>query len=164
QPRWRTRAHHGPPGHAWPSPVRWPAGDEHSECEKPALAATARKEQPLYRAGDFLLRIRGHQAPQDARLVRPGPGQAPLRLRRPLDALARPTRPQERTRRWRARALRLPDDGGQRDRADPSQGNARHHPAHRIGEMMPWAWKARLSVRSFFDGLSRTPFDGLSIG
>ena len=36
-----------------------------------------------------------------------------------------------------------PDDGGQRDRADPSQGNARHHPAHRIGEMMPWAWKAR---------------------
>ena len=51
--------------------VRRPAGDEHSERQKPPLAAMARASEPLHRARDFVLRICRHEAAQDAEMVRP---------------------------------------------------------------------------------------------
>ena len=58
--------------------------------------------KPLRRPGDVVLRVRRHQAPQDADLVRAERGSAAVRLRRPLDALERRARPEERAGRGRS--------------------------------------------------------------
>ena len=46
------------------------ADHQHPQCRQPALARLARQAEPLHRAGDFVLRVRRHQAPQDAEMVR----------------------------------------------------------------------------------------------
>src|SRR5208283_4338229 len=94
--RRRTRACHGALGHAWTAAVWRPAGHKHPQPEQPALARMAGPEPPLRRPGDIVLRVRGHQAAQDPDMVRTERGPAPVRLRGPMDALARRARPQER--------------------------------------------------------------------
>jgi putative SOS response-associated peptidase YedK len=44
--------------------------DEHPQYEEPALAAMARPVIPLHRPVHVILRVRGHEAAQDADLVR----------------------------------------------------------------------------------------------
>ena len=63
---------------------------------KPALARLARQTQPLHRAGNLVLRVRRHEAAQDAEVVRPRPGPPLVCLRWSLDPLARHARAKER--------------------------------------------------------------------
>src|SRR6478752_5068135 len=63
-----------------------------SQCRQPALARLARQAKPLHRARDFLLRIRGHQAAQDAEVVCPQQGPSLVRLRWSMDLMARCSR------------------------------------------------------------------------
>jgi len=78
-----------------PGPPQF-GGQPHPQPEQPALARMAGPEPPLRRPGDIVLRVRGHQAAQDPDMVRTERGPAPVRLRGPMDALARRARPQER--------------------------------------------------------------------
>ena len=68
------------------------------------------EEPPLPRPGDIILRVRGHQAAQDADVVRAERGSAAIRLRGPVDALARRTRSQERAGGGPSRAVWVSDD------------------------------------------------------
>ena len=81
--------------------VRRPARDQHSQRREPALARMARQEEPLHRPRNVVLRIPGHEAAQDAHMVRLERRSAALRLRWPMDALAWSARPEERARRGR---------------------------------------------------------------
>src|SRR6516165_3997792 len=67
--RWRARACNGALGNAWTASVRRRAGHQHPQSDKPALARVARPAKPVPRAGDFVLRMRGHEASQDADVV-----------------------------------------------------------------------------------------------
>ena len=62
---------------------------------EPALARLAWTEVSLHRPGHVFLRIRGHQAAQDANLVCPGRGPTAVCLCWSLDTLAWRARPQE---------------------------------------------------------------------
>jgi hypothetical protein len=68
---WRTRAHAGPLGHAGTAAVWWCAHHQHPQPGQSALARLAECRPSLCRAVQLLLRIRRHQAAQDADLVRP---------------------------------------------------------------------------------------------
>src|ERR1700691_2746711 len=92
----RARACHGALGNARAVAVRRGADHEHSERWKPALATMARAGEPVRRSGHVVLRIRGHEASQDAQVVRVERGPAAVRLCRTMDALARAARSKER--------------------------------------------------------------------
>jgi hypothetical protein len=91
------------------------------------LARAAWQAESLPRPSDFVLRIRGHQAPQDSDMVCVERRETALCLRQSMDALARRARREERAGRRAARAVRLPDNQGQCDhRPSPSESDARY--------------------------------------
>jgi putative SOS response-associated peptidase YedK len=57
-------------GDAPTATVRRPAGQEPPKRRKPALARRAREAQSLHRSCNVVLRVRGHEATQDAQMVR----------------------------------------------------------------------------------------------
>ncbi len=89
-------------GHAGAAAIRRRANHQYPQREEPALATLARANEPLRRSGDVLLRIRRHQAAQNADVVRAWRGSAAVRLCRSVDAVARRARPKERPRRGRS--------------------------------------------------------------
>ncbi len=112
-------------GDALPAPFWYHGGDEYPSHHQPALAALARAGEPLPGAGDFVLRMGGYQAAEDADLVRPGAGPAAILLCRHLDAMDRYTGDQGRTGDWGTSVVWFPDDGAEhRGATDPSQSYA----------------------------------------
>ena len=59
----------------------------------PHWRGLARQAEPLHRAGDLILRIRGYEAAQDAEMVRAQPRSAIVRVCGSMDALARRSGP-----------------------------------------------------------------------
>ena len=99
-------------GEREPVMVRWGMPGPPQYCAQPVtnirnassphLARLARRRKPVHRPGDLVLRIRRHQAAQDADLVRAARGSAFVRFCRRVDALAWNARAEERAGRRRA--------------------------------------------------------------
>ena len=69
-PGWRARARDGSLGHALPAAVWWRADHQHPQRKEPALEAMVAAGKPMPGAVHILLRVRRHQAAQDAHVVR----------------------------------------------------------------------------------------------
>ena len=98
--RWRTRACHGAVGDAWTAAVRRPTVTNIRNVTSPHWRGwLGKRNRCVVRRPR--LRVRGYGAAQNADMVCAERGSAALRLRGPMDALARRARTEERTRRGR---------------------------------------------------------------
>jgi hypothetical protein len=96
QPGWRARTYHGALGHAGLAAVRRPARHQRPQRLESALAQLALGAEPVSRARDQLLRVRRHEALQDADLVCTQGGLTFVRFCRTVGEVAGRARAEER--------------------------------------------------------------------
>jgi hypothetical protein len=96
-----------------PAAVRCSSDHQHPKREEPALAAMAGAGKPVRGAVHVVLRVRRHEASEDADVVRLGRESAAGGVRRHLDGVARAARHESQSGRRRASTLRISYHGRQ---------------------------------------------------